>query len=409
MTTAEIEEKRKELLQKIEDAKSQEELDEIRKAIAELNKIVPDDGEDEKKEEVKEDVKEEAEEVKEEEKPTTPEEERTLIRVGAEDIVPVGNIKEERKMDRKFTRADDEYRSAWAKTLMGVELDETEKRALGDAVGTTATTYVASAGGTQGINNVGLLIPTSVVTALLERADKASPIWRDIRKLGVNGNVDVPYLYEADNASFYAELVATANEGQEYKKITLVGRELAKDIEITWKADQMTVDGFINFIVDELYEKMFKAKVTAVIYGTGSGYNQPTGLTNGLDAVTTGDTPIDTIANTKATLSVDAKVGARVYVSTAVADAIRFYKNSEGNYPFLMGLPAGIEEDPFLQNNDIVVGNMRNYVWNEQEPIRLDRDISIKGRTVIYSAYQVVDGGAKVGAFAYGKYTTVSA
>ena len=407
MTTAEIEEKRKELLQKIEDAKSQEELDEVRKAVAELNAIVPDD-EDEKKEEVKEDVKEEAEEVKEE-KPTTPEEERTLIRVGSEDIVPVGNIKEERKMEKKFNRASEEYRNAWAKTLMGVELDEEEKRALGDAVGTTATTYVASAGGTQGINNVGLLIPTAVVTALLERADRESPIWRDIRKLGVNGNVDVPYLYEADNASFYAELAPTANEGQEYKKITLVGRELAKDIEITWKADQMTVDGFINFIVDELYEKMFKAKVTAVIYGTGSGYNQPTGLTNGLDAITTGDTPIDTIANTKATLSVDAKVGARVYVSTAVADAIRYYKNSEGNYPFLMGLPAGIEEDPFLQNNDIVVGNMRNYVWNEQEPIRLDRDISIKGRTVIYSAYQVVDGGAKVGAFAYGQYTTVSA
>ena len=408
MTTAEIEEKRKELLQKIEDAKSQEELDEVRKAVAELNTIVPDD-EDEKKEEVKEDVKEEAEEVKEEEKPTTLEEERTLIRVGSEDIVPVGNIKEERKMEKKFNRASEEYRNAWAKTLMGVELDEEEKRALGDAVGTTATTYVASAGGTQGINNVGLLIPTAVVTALLERADRESPIWRDIRKLGVNGNVDVPYLYEADNASFYAELAPTANEGQEYKKITLVGRELAKDIEITWKADQMTVDGFINFIVDELYEKMFKAKVTAVIYGTGSGYNQPTGLTNGLDAITTGDTPIDTIANTKATLSVDAKVGARVYVSTAVADAIRYYKNSEGNYPFLMGLPAGIEEDPFLQNNDIVVGNMRNYVWNEQEPIRLDRDISIKGRTVIYSAYQVVDGGAKVGAFAYGQYTTVSA
>ena len=41
--------------------------------------------------------------------------------------------------ERKFTTADKEYRSAWAKTLMGVKLDETEERALGDAIGTTAT------------------------------------------------------------------------------------------------------------------------------------------------------------------------------------------------------------------------------------------------------------------------------
>ena len=394
-----MEEKRAELLEKIDNASTEEELNEVKAEIDALK-------EEEEKPVEEAPVEEVAEEVKEEE---AVEEERSLLRDTVEKI-DLQPMKEERKMEeRKFTVADTEYRSAWAKRLMGVELNDTEKRALGDAVGTTATTYVASAADAQGINNLGLLIPTSVVTALLERAEKESPIWRDARKLQVNGNVDVPYLYSADNAGWYAELSPTANEGQEYKKVTLVGRELAKDIEITWKADQMTVDGFINFIVDELYEKMFKAKVTAMIYGTGSSYNQPSGITNGLEAVTTGATPIDTIADTKATLGDDAKVGARVYISPAVADAIRYYKNSEGNYPFLAGLPAGVEEDPFLANNDIVVGNMRNYVWNEQEPIRLDRDISIKGRTVIYSAYQVVDGGAKINSFAYGQYTPVSA
>ena len=202
----------------------------------------------------------------------------------------------------------------------------------------------------------------------------------------------------------YAELTATANEGQEFKALVLTGKELAKNVELTWKADQMTVEGFINFIYEELYDKMFKAKINAVIYGNPSN-NEPTGLTNGLTAVTTGDTPIDTIVNTKATLSADAKKGAKVYVSSAVADAIRFYKNENGFYPYLGGLPAGIEEDSNLKNNDIAVGNMKNYVWNEQEDMRFDRDISMKGRTVLYGAYQVVDGGAKLGAFAYGQFT----
>lgn len=399
MTLQEIEERKKELKENILNAKTSEELEELRKAVEEINAEVPDE------EAPAEEIKAEVEEVKEEEKPAeeiTATEERELIRVNAEEVKPVGNIKEERKMNKY----DVETR-AWAKKCLGQELNDEEKRALGDAVGTTATTYVASSADAQGINNLGLYIPKSIRMELEERARLESPIYRDVRKLQVNGNVDVPYLFAGDDASWYVELTATANEGQEHKAITLTGRELAKNIELTWKVDQMTPEGFIDYIIDELYEKMYKAKVTAIVYGTGATYNQPAGITLGLTPVTDGDTPIDLIANTKAELNAKAKVGAKVYISSAVADAIRYYKNSEGNYPFLMTLPTGVEEDPYLQNNDVVVGNMRNYVWNEQEEIRIDRDIDIKKRTVIYSAYQVCDGGAKAGAFAFGQFTPV--
>ena len=391
MTIQEIEERKKELAGAIQDAKTNEELEELRKQVEEVNAIVPE--EEPKAEEVKEEKVEEPVVV----------DERELIRVGSETITPIGNFKEERKMEKKYTRASEEYRNAWAKTLMGVALNEEEKRAVGDAVGTTATTFVESASGTQGINNVGLYIPTSVILALNERAEQESPIWRDIRKYQVNGNVTVPYLDEAEDARFYAELTPTANEGQEFKSIVLTGKELAKNIELTWKADQMTVDGFINYIIDELYDKMFKAKINAVIYGQPTA-NEPTGLTYGVTSVTTGDTPIDTIANIKAEMTDKAKRGAKVYISSAVADAIRYYKNGEGNYPYLVGLPTGVEEDPFLLYNDIVVGNMKNYIWNEQEDIRIDRDIDMRKRTSLYGGYQVVDGAPKANAFGYGEY-----
>lgn len=412
MTAQEIEERKKELAGKIQDAKTTEELEELRAEVEEVNaevpevELPPEEPEveaEEVTEEASEEVTEEAEAESEEEEVEEEVEERKLIRIGTEEIVPIENVKEERTMNKYDIEA-----RAFAKRLMGQNLTEEETRALGDAVGTSATTYVASAADAQGINNLGLYIPKSIRLELEERARLESPIYNGIRKLRVRGNVDVPYLYAADNAAWYVELSNTANEGQEHKAITLVGRELAKNIEITWKVDQMTPEGLIDFLVDELYEKMYKAKVTAIIYGTGSTYNQPSGITLGLEAVTTGATPIDTIADTKATLGEDAKVGAGVYVSPAVADAIRYYKNGEGNYPFLAGLPTGIVEDPYLANNDIIVGNLRNYVWNEQEEIRIDRDINMPKRTVIYGAYQVCDGGAKVGAFAYGQYTPAS-
>lgn len=403
MTAQEIEERKKELAGKIQDATSSEELEELRSQVDEINNEVP--VEEQPPEEEQEVTEEASEEVTESEQEVVEaEEERKLIRVGTEEILPIEKVEEERTMNNKY---DIEAR-AFAKRLMNKELNEEEQRALGDAVGTTATSYTASSADAQGINNLGLYIPKSIRLELEERARLESPIYNGIRKLRVRGNVDVPYLYAADNAAWYVELSNTANEGQEHKAITLIGRELAKNIEITWKVDQMTPEGLIDFLVDELYEKMYKAKVTAIIYGTGSTHNQPSGITLGLNAVTTGATPIDTIADTKATLSEDAKVGAGVYVSPAVADVIRYYKNGEGNYPFLAGLPTGIVEDPYLANNDIIVGNLRNYVWNEQEEIRIDRDINMPKRTVIYGAYQVCDGGAKVGAFAYGQYTPAS-
>jgi hypothetical protein len=51
---------------------------------------------------------------------------------------------------------------------------------------------------------------------------------------------------------------------------------------------------------------------------------------------------------------------------------------------------------------------MRNYVSNEQEDIRIDRDPDLTKRVVTYSAYQVFDGAPKSGAFAYGQYTPAS-
>ena len=406
MTIQEIEERKKELAGKIQDAKTTEELEELRSQVDEINAEVPDQElppeaeAEEVVEEASEETTREAEaEVEEEIKK---EEERKLIRIGTEEIIPIGNVKEERTM-----KYDIEAR-AFAKKILGKDLTEEETRALGDAVGTTSTTYTASAADAQGINNLGLYIPTSIRILLENRANLESPIYRDVRKLRVNGNVTVPYLYAGDDAAWYIELSNTANEGQEHKAVELTGRELAKNIEITWKVDQMTPEGLLDFIVDELYEKMYKAKVKAIIYGTGSTHNQPSGITLGLSPVTTGATPIDTIADTKATLNEKARQGAKVYISPAVADAIRYYKNSEGNYPFLMGLPTGLEEDPYLANNDIIVGNMRNYIWNEQEEIRIDRDINMPKRTVIYGAYQVCDGGARLASFAYGQYTEAS-
>lgn len=399
MTLKEIETKKAELRNKITDAKSEEELEELRKQAEELNKEVP---------------------TEENDGAITHEEERALI-ADTQNLeqrkVEITNIiskREEPTMEKKFTRANvlksEEYRSAWAKKLMGLKdekFTEDEKRALGDAVTTTDTTFVASDASTQGINNGGLFIPTSVRQDLMEIITRQSPIFRDVRKLQVAGNIDLPYLFESDDAEWYTELTDTKNEGQEYRNLQLTGWELAKDVVITWKLEEMAVESFISFILDELANKMGKALINAIIYGDGE--NKPTGITNGLTAVKTGATPIDNIIDTYKSLSDDARIGAKAYISTNVNIAIVGYKDTNGNYPFLQGLSAtnlvSIEQDPYLKNNDIVVGNCRNYILNEVTPLRVDREKTVKGRKTTYGGYAIYDGKARPDYFAYGQYT----
>lgn len=398
MTLQEIESKKAELRNKINEAKNEQELEELRKQVEELNKEVP-----------------------EAEKPKgaiTREEERALIadteNLEQRKVEIIGTLA--KMEDKKMARSRDEilkspeYRTAWAKKLMKLpdsRFTEEEKRALGDAITTTDTTFVQSAAETQGINNGGLFIPTTVRNELLELITKQSPIFRDVRKLQVAGNIDLPYLFEADDAEWYAELTETKNEGQEYRNLQLTGWELAKDIVITWKLEEMAVESFINFILEELANKMGKALVNAIIYGDGN--DKPTGITKDLTAVKTGETPIDNIIETYKTLSDDDRIGAKAYISSSVNIAIVGYKDANGNYPFLQGISAtnlvSIEQDPYLKNNDIIVGNCRNYILNEVTPVRVERERTVKGRKVTYGGYAIYDGKPKPNAFAYGQYT----
>lgn len=402
MTLKEIEERKKELLSKIAEAKTSEELEELRNEVEAISKEVP---------EQEETKKEESGEI-------SREEERKLIADTQElekrnkkvsNLTKIGG-KEEMEEERKFTIADKEYRSAWAKKLMGLaenKFTEDEKRALGDAVTTTATTFVASTEDTQGINNGGLFIPTSVRQDLMEIIEKQSPIFRDIRKLQVAGNIDLPYLFDSDDAEWYVELTDTKNEGQEYRSLQLTGWELAKDIVITWKLEAMAVESFISFLMEELANKMGKALINAVIYGDGK--NKPTGITKGLTAVTDGATPIDNIIATYEKLSDDARIGAKAYVSTSVKVKMISYKDANGNYPFLQGINGtdlfSIETDPYLKNNDVVAGNCRNYILNEVAPMSVAKETTVKGRKTTYGGYGIYDGKARPDYFSYGQYT----
>lgn len=392
MTKQELELKKEELRKLLKEADTEEKVTEIEEK---LRKLQAEKIEDEPKEKDK----------------ISPEDERALIQQDKpEQLRRIGGFGTMAEEKRKFTTADVEYRNAWAKLMLGMSADkfeEVELRALGDAVGTTAVEFVKSGADTQGINNLGLLIPDTVKMDWMKIAQEQSPIFRDIRKMYVNGNIELPYLFESDDAEWYGELEETKNEGMEFRNLTLTGFELAKDIEITWKAEAMTVDGFINFLLEELNKKITMALINASIYGDGN--KKPTGITKGLTAKT-GTSAIDLMKTLLGALSNEDRIGAKVYIANDIADDIAFYKDSNGNYPYLMGglgkaNGVTIEADPYLKNGDMIAGNAANYILNFNKQLEVNKETKVKPRRVVYGGYLIADGNKKPNAFSYGKVT----
>ena len=401
MTLKEIEDKKAELRNKINDAKSEEELEELRKQAEELNKEVPS-----------------------EEKEITHEEERRLIAdtesLEQRKVEIVGTLakREERKM-KEFTKFNvlksDEYRSAWAKKLMckaDSEFTEDEKRALGVALTTTATTYTAPAAGTDGVNNGGLFIPETVSMEILKEVELESPFLRDIAKTYVRGLITFPYKKSGSGAEWVAEGTDNKLESDEWETLTFTQMELSKTIRITWKLEAMAVEDFINYIIEEVAREMRESLADKPFYGNGT--NEISGITlsgNNIDAEYESTVnPLDAIKAAIEKLPIRRKAGAKIYLSESMATEIAFMKDDNGTY---LNNPVNgvalnsisrypVEVDPFLKDGDFIIGNARWYKMNFNENLSVSKDVIGRSRVNDYTGYCVVGGAPVPNSFVYG-------
>lgn len=403
MTLKELEVKKAELRKKINDAKTEEELEELRKQAEELNKEIPD---------------------KEEKQEITHEEERVLIQ-DTENLekrkVEITNSlakMEEREM-KNFTKHNvlksEEYRSAWAKKLMCLpetEFTEDEKRALGVALTTTATTYTAPSSGADGVNNGGLFIPETVSMEILREVELESPFLRDVAKTYVRGLMTFPYKESGSGAEWVAEGTDNKLESDKWVNLTFAQMELSKTIRITWKLEAMAVEDFINYIVEEVAREMRESLADKPFYGNGT--NEIAGITlegNNIDAEYASTVnALDAIKAAIEKLPIRRKAGAKIYLSESMATEIAFMKDNNGAYinnPVNgVGLNSiaryPVEVDPYLKDGDFIIGNARWYKMNFNENLSVSKDVIGRSRVNDYTGYCVVGGAPVPKSFVYG-------
>lgn len=404
MTLKEIETKKAELRKKINEAKTEKELEELRKQAEELNKEVPSE---------------------ENNGTISHEEERALIadtnnlEQRKVEITNIISERKEEKMEKKFTRANvlksEEYRSAWAKKLMcksEKDFTEDEKRALGVALTTTATTYTEPSSGADGVNNGGLFIPETVSMEILKEIELESPFLRDVAKTYIKGLITFPYKESGSGAEWGTEGTDNKLESDKWAELTFAQMELTKTIRITWKLEAMAVEDFINYIVGEVSREMREELADKPFYGTGVKEIAGISLSgNNIDAEYESTvTSLEAIKAGLAKLPKRKRAGAKIYIAEDLALDIAFLKDDNGMYinnPVNgVGLESiakyRVEVDPFLKDGDFVIGNARWYKMNFNENLSVSKDIIGRSRVNDYTGYCVVGGAPVPNSFVYG-------
>lgn len=174
-----MEDMKEELIEKINNAETTEELEEIEKQIDELKEKVEEAPAEEKHaEEPAEASCDDKAEEKEEEpaESISLEEEKSLLHSVLDKKV---KSMEERKMNKNT-----EYRNAFLKRLQGKALSEEEQRAL-----TTST------------SSAGYAIPTETLDRIEEVLKIEAPLYDEVERLNINGYLNIPVEDTVNDAS----------------------------------------------------------------------------------------------------------------------------------------------------------------------------------------------------------------
>ena len=296
MTLEEIEAKKVELRNAINEAETEEKLEELKAEVEAINNEVPEPEVEEKPEEEK----------PEEEKTTieiTPEEERSLLKdtenVEERSIKNI-ELKGVRKMEEKIElRNSKEYVEAFAEYIKTGE--DKEIRALittgGYATGNSATVEVPD-----------------LVYDLVKTAWEREDLMSRVTSLAVKGNFKVQFEVSGGEASIHQEgNSAVSEESLVLGVVTLTPASIKKWISISDEVVDMRGEMFLRYIYDELTYRIAKKCADQLIYiiktlPSSLSANGETGVYDTVSANAISTAPaVDTVARAIANLSDEAR------------------------------------------------------------------------------------------------------
>ncbi len=305
----------------------------------------------------------------------------------------------------KVARAwrSEEYRTAWAKTLMGLQLNTDENKAF--AIVNEAYTHTTQ--------NTGIVVPETTAKGIWEMAGEYYPYFSDVAKSYVNGLLTMIQEDTSSDAAWYEENIKTEDGKETFKEYKLSGCELSRAITISWKLKEMAIEDFIPFIQRKMAKKLGAAAGYGATHGKGataeSGRPEPMGTVTALLAEEGKPQVVEYAAGSAPTYS--DIIRARSKVKSGYAAGLAVYANAvtvwtklamvldankrplfvpdvTGKGQFrILGMP--VKEDDSMKDGEILLSNANSgYHMN----INKMTEDHVKDRKTDYVGYGIMDG-----------------
>lgn len=303
----------------------------------------------------------------------------------------------------------EEYKNAWAKTLMGRPLNIAENKKF----------CLVNEAYTHTTKNTSIVIPETVTKGIWEAAGEYYPYFSDVFKTYVNGLLTMIREDTSSEAQWYDEGTKTDDGKEKFNEFKLSGCELSRVITVSWKLKEMAIEDFIHYIQRKMAKKLGAAAGYGVTHGKGtdkeSGKSEPTGIVTALLAeegrpqvvnYAAGTVPkYDDIINVRSKIKSGYASGLAIYANSVtiwrklamVMDENKrplFVPDVTGQGQFrILGIP--VKEDDSMKDGEILFSNANSgYHININKEISMMTEDHVKDRTTDYVGYGIMDGNA---------------
>lgn len=286
--------------------------------------------------------------------------------VNATDASVIEEYKEERNQMKpeQFGADSKEYRSAWAKNLLGHTLSEVEERAF---MHTT--------------KNTGAVVPVELQNKIFSDMEEAHPILKDVNVLR-NTGAAISFAKHVSIKSGDAKIVdeGTANEGEEneFVDVVLNGKEFSKNVTITFAQSKMAIPAFEQYLVNEISERIGAAMARDIVAQVRKDLvaaNKKNAATPGKAAFTDVLGALAAIKGSASKVVVYATSSTlynNIYGMTGPDNKLIFVDNArEGMAGTLVGKPLKAEDA--LAEGEILFLDPSKFMYNEVQPILIKK------------------------------------
>lgn len=298
---------------------------------------------------------------------------------------------------RSYGPSSPEYRNAFLKNLLDLDMTKEERAAF---VHTTA--------------NTSAVLPTTMLNTIWDLVSQRHSIMGDITiyRTGTILEVVKHTAIAQGAAKTVAENAANDDEQNTFVKVTLSGKDFSKHVDISYAMERMSIDAFEQYLINEISASLGDALADDVISQIGTDM--------------TGGNKVNSAADDTLTF----KELAALFGKLKRVNTVSVYATRATIYNYLVGmvdttgrpifqpsaqagqegviLGAQIKVEDSVADNVILVGDARKVAYNMVQDIMIESDRDIKKHVTTYSGY-ARGSGALIDPDAFAQLTVTSA